>query len=103
MLNNLYKVLEKKENFLSIKLSEKDHEVFRAHFPQNPLLPGFILIDICEKEFHLQVKQVKKISFLKSIFPNENIEFKISKNKNFYVLDVVRDENVVAFMKFEVF
>lgn len=104
MLNKLYEILEKKEDFLAIKLADKNHKVFKAHFPSNPLLPGFMLIDICEKEFDLQIKTIKKISFLKSIFPDESISFhKKNKRQNLFIVDVTKDSNVVATISFEVF
>lgn len=103
MLNNLYKILEQKSDFLSIRLSDEKHKIFKAHFPSNPLLPGFLLIDICQEEFKFSIKKIKKISFLKPILPNENIEFKLQiKPKSFHV-DILRDKIVVAFMDFEVF
>lgn len=95
MLTNLYKIIKKSEDSFSIKLCDKNHEIFKAHFPSNPLLPGFILIDICEIEFAKKIKKIKKASFLKPILPTQEISFFMEKKGNFLHVNVKNsDENV---------
>lgn len=75
MLLNLYTLLEQKENFFSIKLADKYHPIFKAHFPSNPILPGFIMIEIISKVLNQEIKNIKKIKFLNPVFPEDELIF----------------------------
>lgn len=96
MLNKLYKILEKNDTHLKIALADKSHPIFKAHFPNFPLLPGFILIDICDKEFNLNIIKLKKASFLENIFPNDIINFELKNDKNQTIIEVKNSEKKLA-------
>ncbi|MAD41098.1 MAG: hypothetical protein CL623_01730 [Arcobacter sp.] len=80
--NKLYKILSKNENKCVIKLSAKNHPVFKAHFPDNEILPGFLQIDIIAEIFTHQIISIKKAKFISLILPNDIIEYNITSNSN---------------------
>lgn len=51
LLNNLYTLLshglsEDKDTFTATIMLQKDHPVFKGHFPGNPILPGVCTVQI---------------------------------------------------------
>lgn len=103
MLSNLYEVLKNDVSTISLQLCDKNHDIFKAHFPDNPLLPGFILIDICEKEFDKKIKKIKKASFLKPILPKDKITFYMQTKAKSLHVNVKRDKEDVALIVYEAF
>ncbi len=80
-LHNLYKILENSESQTVIQFSHSSHQVFQAHFPNNPILPGFLHLDLFEELFNIEIKGVKKAKFLHFISPNMIIYIQKNKNK----------------------
>jgi 3-hydroxyacyl-[acyl-carrier-protein] dehydratase len=85
LLNGLFEIINKNNNNLSfkIKLSDESHPIFKAHFPNNPILPGFIQIDISKHLFNLNIIKIKKAKFLSLVKPNDiiDIDSNIDKKK----------------------
>lgn len=81
-MKNLFKILEIKKdnnsNEFTIELSGKDHPIFKAHFPNNQILPGFIQIDIISNILEHKIKKIKKAKFLSIIKPNNKIKYFVS-------------------------
>ncbi|WP_209402631.1 3-hydroxyacyl-ACP dehydratase [Pseudozobellia sp. WGM2] len=81
LIEGLYSILafEKIENTLSatVKLN-KDHEVFKGHFPGNPIMPGVCMIqmikELTEKELNkeLFLSVASNVKFMAIINPEEN-------------------------------
>ena len=80
--NKLYKILSTSEDKSIIQLSSKNHPVFKAHFPDNEILPGFLQIDIIADILKHKIISIKKAKFLSLIFPEDIIEYNISTNDN---------------------
>ncbi len=92
MLSNLYTLTEQKEDFFSIKLADSSHPVFKAHFPTNPLLPGFLMIEIISKVLKCEIIQIKKVKFLNQAFPQDELSFNFKGNS----VTIKKDEIKVA-------
>ncbi len=101
MLTNLYIITQKKENFFTCKLHDEKHPIFQAHFPNNPLLPGFTLIDMCEKEFNHKIKKIKKISFLQKILPSQSLEFHLTQKGKLLHVEVKSAYKLKATLSYE--
>lgn len=81
-LSNIYEIIEKESDvFYKIKLATKDHEIFKAHFPDNPILPGFVQIDICSELFDLNLRKIKKVKFINILMPEDIVYVKLNKNR----------------------
>lgn len=89
-VNSLENIARRK--FVAKISLNKDHDIFKGHFPGNPVTPGVCMMqivkDLCEtitnsKLFLISASNVK---FMAIINPEENpdliLELEISKNKN---------------------
>lgn len=94
LTDDLYSVEFKDDNKAIIKLSDSNHPVFKAHFPTNPILPGFINFDIISELFNLEITKIKKAKFIKIIKPNQILTYE-KKGNNFKVF--CENENVISF------
>lgn len=87
-LDNLYQVISVHSDdgviFAQVLIAEK-HEVFDAHFKDNPLVPGFLQIDIAVDilkgiDKNIFLKEIRKAKFKKPIYPCDKIEYRIELN-----------------------
>jgi 3-hydroxyacyl-[acyl-carrier-protein] dehydratase len=81
MIENLYTVVYKDDSKVTIQLSDENHPVFKAHFPTNPLLPGFMNFEIISKLFDIKITSIKKAKFLRTVAPNQIITYQRDANK----------------------
>ncbi len=79
--DNLYTIEHKDENSITIKFNNKNHPIFKAHFPTEPVLPGYLNFDIVGDIFNIEIKAIKKAKFLKKILPNQTITYQRDANK----------------------
>ncbi|WP_299179935.1 3-hydroxyacyl-ACP dehydratase [uncultured Chryseobacterium sp.] len=87
---------EKAENgsFIANIILNKDHDIFKGHFPGNPVTPGVCMMQIVKElteEFtgkKLFLKSASNIKFMAIINPVENPELKLQ-------LDITENENEV--------
>lgn len=102
MLNNLYRILNREDNKITLCLVDENHAVFQAHFPKNPLLPGFLLIDIAAHEFQLNICKIDKIRFLSPIFPLDIIEMAFYQETKKFKIDTFKNNQKAMTMVCEV-
>ena len=88
MLKSIYKIEESIRTGNSITvciLLNPEHDIFKAHFPENPIMPGVMLIQIGRDllsdilNLHLRLQSAKNIKFLSIINPviNPRVYFHI--------------------------
>ena len=85
------------------------HKIFSGHFPNNPITPGVVLIqivkEILEKFYkkELCLLKMSRCKFLKILNPNEtpmiNIHINISVIENAIKAEVSGEENENIFLK----
>lgn len=73
MIEGLYKVIEESSDEVIIELSDASHLVFQAHFPGNPILPGFVHLEIISKVFSIEITGIKKAKFTSIVLPLERV------------------------------
>lgn len=85
-MRNLFKILKIKKcnesNEYVIELTNKEHPIFKAHFPNNEILPAFIQVDIIANILKHKIKKIQKAKFLSIIKPNDKIKYCISTKDN---------------------
>jgi len=90
---------------------ERENQIFKAHFPDLPILPGACLVQI-SKEFveeklqqKIQIVQFKNLKFLKTINPDEfpeiTICFSYKKNEENYTASITYSKNEHLFCKLD--
>jgi len=83
----------------SVKLN-KDHEVFKGHFPGNPIMPGVCSIqlvkELTEKALNkaLFLSVVSNVKFMAIINPNENETIRLTLDIS-EVDDLIKVKNAV--------
>ena len=104
ILENLFKVLEKKEEngntVFTILLADKDHALLKSHFPNNEILAGFLQIDIIASLLNHNIKMIKKAKFISIIYPNETIKYYVSSKDNIsykVIIKNIEDKKISEF------
>lgn len=116
LLNSFFEILEEKQAeaesscslITKVKLN-KNHQIFKGHFPSNPVVPGVCLIqmikEIVEKNLQKELNLVRadNVKFLNMINPEENetviIDMTIKPSEHFIVkANVLFEEK--TFLKF---
>jgi len=110
--DNLYqlKSIEKlQENSFNVQIHlDKEHDIFKGHFPGNPVLPGVCMVQIMKEisskitQENLQLKTSKSIKFLELINTNENpnldlkLEITEKTNSNIIIKNTCYFQDVIA-------
>jgi len=84
LLDGLYAIIKKSVDKGSVVLSDESHPIFKAHFPQNPILPGFIHLEIIEVLFDIQITGIKKAKYSALVLPLDRLDY-IKENKKIVV------------------
>ena len=94
LLNNFYKtqqISSQSDNEIIAKIIlNPDHEIYKGHFPNNPVVPGVVSVQIVNEilsehlEKKLMTSSAKSIKFPAMINPNVNPQLfvKIKYNEN---------------------
>ncbi len=90
----------------AVFLFKKELDLFKGHFPGNPILPGIFQIEMVkyalEKSFDtfLYIKSVKKTKFSNLIHPEKTVTLDITvdnkTDRQFNVKAVLRVDNTIA-------
>ena len=83
-LDGFYEVLFQDSSEVKIKLTSKEHPIFKAHFPTNPILPAFIHLEIISELFNFQITEIKKAKLSEVIGPDAIIRY-IKENNKFTI------------------
>ncbi len=86
MLKGFYRVIEQQsteKGFRNVVELNKEHPIYKAHFPGNPITPGVCISHICQEliagYYHtpLRILSAKNIKFLNVLNPEEHprVEF----------------------------
>jgi len=81
LLDGLYTILDASETEASVLLSDESHPIFKAHFPSNPILPGFVHLEIISDIFNIEIKGVKKAKFNNLVLPSQTLQYIKNANK----------------------
>jgi 3-hydroxyacyl-[acyl-carrier-protein] dehydratase len=78
-LDGLFTVVHMDGECCEVTLASAEHPVFLAHFESNPILPGFLHIDMAAFLFGLDVHEVKKAKYFEIVRPCEKLTLKCAK------------------------
>jgi 3-hydroxyacyl-[acyl-carrier-protein] dehydratase len=98
MDTNLYsiKALNISGSF-EIRLKDKSHSVFKAHFPNNPILPGFIFLHICENALNIAMVEVVKAKFISFAKPCDILMLNaLQKEDKIYAEFTCKDKKICS-------
>ncbi|MBL4745639.1 MAG: 3-hydroxyacyl-ACP dehydratase [Flavobacteriaceae bacterium] len=113
ILKNFYTVVSKEEvspegSFVFEILINPEHEIFKGHFPGNPIMPGVCMMQITKDlvegitETKLFMKKCSNVKFMAIINPEKNkklqLKIRVSKDseEDYKVTNVTQFEDTVA-------
>lgn len=112
MFNDLYKVIENKENGYLVRL-DKENLIFKVHFEGSPVLPGACMVEIARGLIELKINEkvklsnIKNLRFVDVVVPTDNDEIlfsfntKVTENETVEAKFLVSDANAEkTFAKF---
>jgi 3-hydroxyacyl-[acyl-carrier-protein] dehydratase len=103
--NSFYSVTktESSDNSLAITVALNPlHDIYKAHFPGNPITPGVCLLQIALELLNqyfkrsLRLTEAKNIKYLKVINPLENPEIEFNIKYKTEAGSILADINIVA-------
>lgn len=100
-IDNLFSVESKHQDVYSVVLADCNHPVFLAHFESNPILPGFLHIDMLASIYNIEILGVKKAKYFEIIRPLETLLIRKLSAKNEVVIFEISKHNGVVASKIE--
>lgn len=107
LLKDFYKVtsIENKDesNYNASVFLNKDHDVFKGHFPGNPVTPGVcmmqIIKELCEKilDEKLMLKTASNVKFMALINPEVNPDLRVELSINSNDAGEIKVKNTTYF------
>ena len=101
LTEGLYRVLEQDSNKIIVEFTSEDHSVFIAHFPQKPILPGFLLIDVISEILQDTVVKIVRTKFISPILPNDVIKYSIETEMKRRKITVFKNDKKVSEIIYE--
>ena len=77
----IFTVISRDDNGITVRLSDASHPVFKAHFEGNPILPGFMQIDIIAVLLGKSVVAISMAKFMKPVRPSETITYQVGEGE----------------------
>ena len=100
LTDGLYEIISLDKEAVELQLSDASHPVFKAHFENNPLLPGFLQLDIIAEILDKEVEAIINTKFMKPILPGMRIKYLLSKTKRGQRVQIFdRESNTVSDMR----
>ena len=107
LLKDFYKTLslEKTDSqkYLAVILINEKHDVFKGHFPGNPIMPGVCMMQIIKElteqitQFSLILQTLSNVKFMALINPDETPELRLELDIAMLDSDLVKVKNVTFF------
>ena len=92
LLDGMYMLIEKEDDMAKVRLADSTHPIFQAHFPSNPILPGFVHLEIISTLFNIEITKIKKAKFFDLVLPSQTLIYSRDNNKYF----VKHNKNLIA-------
>ena len=83
-------------------MSNKEHPIFRAHFPGKPLLPAFLQIDIISNILQDEITAIIYSKFIKPIYPQDEITYQIKSFNHQRSITVFKEGIKMSEIKYEI-
>ncbi len=107
LLKDFYKIISleniAENNYLAMILINEEHEVFKGHFPGNPIMPGVCMMQII-KELTEQIsgsslfmQSLSNVKFMALINPFNTPELRLELDISTTDTDLIKVKNVTYF------
>jgi len=93
LTQDLYKLLQEDVTQVVVELSDKEHPIFQAHFPNYPILPGFLLIEIFCEVLKCTPKRIISAKFISHSNPKDTLYYTYEKKAEKTKVKVLNQNN----------
>jgi len=107
LLKDFYKILSLEktdtQKYLAIILINEKHDVFKGHFPENPIMPGVCMMQIIKElteqitQFPLILQTLSTVKFMALINPDKTPELRLELDVTITDEDLVKVKNATFF------
>ncbi len=94
--SGLYTVTNHSKGYWDVHLASASHPVFQAHFEDNPLLPGFMQIEIAARLLKEPTLHIKKARFFMPVKPDETLTYTLDESGDIHRWRIERSGKKVA-------
>lgn len=83
LLNNFYRIVKQNGRIITVEMNA-DHEIYKAHFPNNPITPGVCLVQMAVEMYQLifggefSLTEIAKIRYRHVVKPYDHPTFYIT-------------------------
>jgi len=93
--SKLYKIVHNEDEKIIVQLADENHPIFKAHFPQNPILPGFCHIEILSEILSDDITKIVLLKLKKKSLPTEKITYAITNIESKRKIKILDEENTL--------
>ena len=93
LTSKLYNVVNKEDEKVVVELADENHPIFQAHFPQNPILPGFCHIEILSEILSDDITKIVLLKLKKKSLPTEKITYAITNTESKRKIKILDEKN----------
>ncbi|MDC0932254.1 hypothetical protein OAR97_00250 [Arcobacteraceae bacterium] len=93
--SKLYNLISNDNETIILQLTDASHPIFKAHFPSNPILPGFCHIEMLSEVLSDNITNIVLLKLRKKTLPNEKIFYKIINKDARRKVKIVDEENTL--------
>ena len=93
--SKLYNILKHEDEKIEVQLADENHQIFQAHFPENPILPGFCHIEILTEILSDDISKIVLLKLKKKSLPNERISYVITNIESKRKIKILGEENTL--------
>lgn len=94
-VKSLFDIVNKDDTKVTIALSNKNHPIFQAHFPNDHLLPGFCHIDILADILKDTITKVNLLKLKRKTLPEDIISYEIVTSGNKRKVKILNTQNQI--------
>ncbi|QBB72451.1 hydroxymyristoyl-ACP dehydratase [Pseudolysobacter antarcticus] len=77
-----------------------DHPSLPGHFPQQPVVPGVVLLDqvaaALQRWRGLQIEQLVQVKFVQPLLPDQSADLLLESRAERFVFEIRRDTQLIA-------
>ena len=93
LTSKLYNIVHKEDEKIIVQLADENHPIFQAHFPKNPILPGFCHIEILSEILSDDIIKIVLLKLKKKSLPIEKITYSITNIESKRKIKILDEEN----------
>jgi len=93
--SKLYSVVSQDDEKIILQLTDVSHPIFKAHFPSNPILPGFCHIEMLAEILSDNIINIVLLKLRKKTLASEKIFYIITNKDSKRKIKILDEKNIL--------